>query len=691
MPDPSLIERLEALERRIAVLEAQPTALPEEHVSARPTAEPPPQHLAAADHHQPVAQPTRVRHTGHAQTTRQPGRKVDLEKLLGLSVLGPVGVVAVILAAAYFGQLGWARLGPIGRVTSLYLLAFGLLLWGMLLRTRVATRYVAMLWGGGGALAYLAGVFAHLQFALVGPVTAAGLLLATTTAGQWMAHALGVQTLGVLMLAGAYASPLLVDATPGQPAPWFLLAAVLHAWSALAEHGRGWRLTRLTGVLGSIVLAAVWFADHRIDAWADIVWVEGLLAVIIAPELLQSFRSRPVAAGRSHALLTLVSVSQALLFGACGENVDFMIFPLAAAVGWQALGTLLIRRQPRPAQGLIRFGSIALPVGALVFVHHEFATTMAENVAQSTRMATLTVCAVVQLGVRRWTRVGEVGVAAASLMAALMTLVVYEQHSSSAWQVALAAAPALLLTGLGRSRFPPAVAVALAYTTILRGLSMLGDGTEQSAMWTSLALSSAAAVALGGELVAVRQRNRLLEAVSITLIVGTAIGWLVTHLSASSATDADTLTPLLNWRFGAVIVLAILAAVGRSLLPAIDHRARTLLAATVLMLAYCSALLELLDAVSPYGVGWSRISMSLYTLAFAGGLLQQGFARGISALRWVGLCGFVFVVGKVLIHDLTGLSIELRALATGAVGLVLLCGAWAYARRRAAGDTAETE
>src|SRR5204863_5243981 len=67
----------------------------------------------------------------------------DLERFVGLAVLGRVGVAAVLLAAAYFGQLGWTHLGPGARAALVY--AGGLLMVGagFVLRPRVDAKYTA--------------------------------------------------------------------------------------------------------------------------------------------------------------------------------------------------------------------------------------------------------------------------------------------------------------------------------------------------------------------------------------------------------------------------------------------------------------------------------------------------------------------------------------------------------------------
>jgi hypothetical protein len=121
-------------------------------------------------------QPEAEREPGSGdQPPRRPPAANEFERFIGLAVLGRVGVAAVVVAAAYFGQLGWERLGPVARSVVIYLAGAAMIGVGTWLRPRVQPRFVAYLWGGGTALTYVAGVVAHLRYGVL-PAPAAEFL-----------------------------------------------------------------------------------------------------------------------------------------------------------------------------------------------------------------------------------------------------------------------------------------------------------------------------------------------------------------------------------------------------------------------------------------------------------------------------------------------------------------------------------
>src|SRR5687768_2309796 len=114
----------------------------------------------------------------------------DLERFVGVSILGRVGVAALLLAAGYFAQWTYVRIPPVARVASIYGLAVLLIGAGFFVRRRTSGLYVGILWGGGVAAAYLAGVVARIRYDLVGPVEAVAMLAAACVAGEILARRL---------------------------------------------------------------------------------------------------------------------------------------------------------------------------------------------------------------------------------------------------------------------------------------------------------------------------------------------------------------------------------------------------------------------------------------------------------------------------------------------------------------------
>src|SRR5262249_50893215 len=138
-----------------------------------------------------------------APAVRAAAPRFDFERFFGLAVLGRIGVGAVLLAAAYFGQLGWGHLPPALRVLAIYLVAAALVAPGALPDRRAAGKSVALLSGGGVAVSYLAGVVGRLYYELIPAGAALPLLVGSTALGQFLARRLRLQGMAVLALAGA--------------------------------------------------------------------------------------------------------------------------------------------------------------------------------------------------------------------------------------------------------------------------------------------------------------------------------------------------------------------------------------------------------------------------------------------------------------------------------------------------------
>ncbi len=296
--------------------------------------------------------------------------RFDYERFFGLAVLGRIGIAAVVLAGGYFAQLGWGRLGPAARVALLYLVAVALIGSGAWLRPRVAPKYVALLWGGGASLCYLAGVTARLRYELIGPFPALALLVASTALGQGLARILRMQTMATVALALGYAAPLLVGVDTGSPTGFFVYLAALHTWAAITELRWQWHLPRGLAVAATGVLSLGWLATHPpLSTWSLALHGNGLWLALIAPELLAAF-ARPAAnAARAHVVIASAWALQgSLLLRTCGAD-ELPAYALAGGGALLLLGTALRRANIAAGEfGALfsQLGSTLLVVGAYV-------------------------------------------------------------------------------------------------------------------------------------------------------------------------------------------------------------------------------------------------------------------------------------------------------------------------------------
>ncbi len=227
---PTIEERIDAIERRLAALER-------DRDSAGRPATP------------PVVSPP-----------REPSLRFRVPDISAALVLGWSGAAALVLAAGYLVRLsiayGW--LTPERQMLAAGAVGVALVVGGLLLRLKDRD-YAGLLAAAGVAVLYLALFGAHLHHELIGPRTATGLavIVAALSLGLWALHrgALFVS----LALAGSYATPLLVPGG-GELAD---LAIYLTIWNgvygalALALGRRGIYLAALYASLLVFDFAAV--------------------------------------------------------------------------------------------------------------------------------------------------------------------------------------------------------------------------------------------------------------------------------------------------------------------------------------------------------------------------------------------------------------------------------------------------
>lgn len=614
----------------------------------------------------------------------------DLERFVGLSVLGRVGIGAVLLAAAYFGQLGWTHLGPGARAALVYTGGILFVALGAWLRRRVRPRYVAMLWGGGVALTYLAGVLAHLRFLVIGSGLATVSLLASAALGQFLARVLGLQTLATVALTGAYAAPVLVGSPSPTPTAFFALLVTLHTWAAWTEHRWQWFVAR--GVAAALTAALVigWYVEHGIVGPWSFTWhVEAVWLCLVGPEVLTGWQRRPVAVLRCVlvgaltllALLALLVAISSARTGA-GEHHGTLVALAAAKLVFAAW---LVPRARELGGWLARAAALALPL-VVAFGWPVAGDWLRERALLPSSMLALGSALLVT---RRWTTVGDLGAALAALLALALHAHGFEDVAGRKQTVVIVAAFSWLTTvgrwSVGRVFGLVGGAFAAWACLVPAGIHPLpGDGM-------AFGLAGASLVATYGAFVAAKASDRTLAWAAA--IVQAMLLWFWLHSAWQGALSGAgaAATAVWNVRTGAIAAVVVMTVVARQRLSPSEVAPRAVLGATALAGVYVGGLLELLDAVAELRFGPRAVASSIYTLAFAGALLGAGFWRRQPALRWVALAAFGVVVVKILAHDLSEVDTPVRVLATGVLGGVLLLAAWAYARYQRASATGERQ
>ncbi len=355
------------------------------------------------------------------------------------------------------------------------------------------------------------------------------------------------------------------------------------------------------------------------------------------------------------------------------------------------LGNAALLRYAPPLRdrvvALADFGVLLLAIGALT-VWSQFGDNDLTPITFDhswIRLLSLTGAATLALTLRRYLGGGELGALFAALVGLLLTTLPMPTAELRGQTAVLLVIPAALVL-TSHAAWMRCTSLTLGALALFFAATHHVSFAGEEGTWLSIAFGASGGWAALGALRASWQRDRALLLTATTLLVVIGVVWSVAALQPVPP-DAEALPAFLNLRFASALVVIGLLEFGRRRLPKdADAVERISFTSIEFAIVYLAGLVEMLALVHTWPEGWSAVTISLYSLLFAGALLAAGFVRRQSWLRWPGLCGLGIVVVKVMLLDLRELSTPLRVLATGALGLVLLVSAFAYARLRKPGD-----
>ncbi|MFO0931590.1 MAG: DUF2339 domain-containing protein [Planctomycetota bacterium] len=313
-----------------------------------------------------------------------PAPRRDLERFVGVAVLGRVGIGALMLAAGYFAQWTYVRIPPVGRVGLIYALAALLVGAGALLRRRVAPTFIGILWGGGTAVAYLAGVVARLRYDLVDPTTALAMLVGASMLGDALARKARLEGVALVAISGAVVAPLLVGSTADHRTALLVYLLAVYAWGMFVARQRGWSLAGIVALCGNVLVASLWLASNGGHDVSTYLHVHAYLVGWTLPLVLASVRSRVRTAPFVPLVGAMLLLAELILAGVSqgGPYGLARWFSVVAGAGWAA-AALALRGAAGPDGTLHRwFARIAgglLVVGAVFACVQDGPSTLAER------------------------------------------------------------------------------------------------------------------------------------------------------------------------------------------------------------------------------------------------------------------------------------------------------------------------
>ena len=268
---PAVEQRLQALEAQVRELRAEVSALrdtgDEESTSSPGAPTSPPASGLGAPAPPPASAGPGPRTAAGTSAARKPRfaawRDIDFEALIGGRWLNRVGILTLLIAAAFFLRYAFENewIGPTGRVLIGLVSGLGLAGYGEWLAARKMRYFAEGMTALGAGVVYLSGYAAWGFYELV-PQPAAFAFLALVTAaviGQSVRR--DSQRLAALALAGGFLAPaLLSTGTDAQVVLFSYLALLSAALLALALL-RGFRVLAPAALVATVVYFVAWYVQ----------------------------------------------------------------------------------------------------------------------------------------------------------------------------------------------------------------------------------------------------------------------------------------------------------------------------------------------------------------------------------------------------------------------------------------------
>jgi uncharacterized membrane protein len=647
--------------------------------------------------------------------TGAPGDASDWERLLGGKWALWIGSVAVFLAVAFFLAYTWRYLGPGGRFTigllagALFLAAAGYS------RQRFQQGFSEGLAGCGLAILYLSTWAGFQSYHLLPYAFGFGLMVITTVLGVWVAVRWEAQSLSVLSLLGGFLTPVLLrsaGSVASEAAPLFSYLATLNGGILAVSLFKRWRGMIWLSLAATLAVGVGWAAGSYVPSqrWVVFSFATVYFLMFLGAACFHSLMRGEETRPEDLLLLFGDAFTYALTGYLVLENAldpAPAAFPLAVAVGFLGLGTVVARRAPanatlrQSAEGLaLFFLTVAVPVqlrqswiavawsieaAVLITLATRHRSPLLDRAAQI-----LWLLSVVSVF---WTLVGApVKPVALFVNARALPLVV--SVLATVWMAFLSGARERSIEDQLAVVYPAYAALGAAWllaqeTFLWFSWSPSGTSWQAAALYAVGCLWGVYALAV----LALGFRLRVSTVRGSALLLGFLAALL--PIWNGLAQPAEWV-PFANLRFYAfATVTAMLALAGRLLLA---HREDLTPSETQLLPAagVSAMFLGLWGLTSEtyetfrwsamvLGPNWGRaaqMGISLVWILCGSGLLVAGVARRARPVRLFGLGLLGLTVLKVFLYDLSYLDTPYRIVCFAGLGLSLIGISWLYNRFR---------
>jgi len=272
------------------------------------------------------------------------GGGLDLETLIAGRWLNRVGIIALLLAVAFFLKYAFENnwIGPAGRIAIGLLAGTLLLVWSQWLLGRGYRYFSEGIAGLGAGVLYLSLYAAWNYYHLLPQAVAFVGMMAVTAGMATLALGRNSQRIALLALAGGYATPLLVSTGTDQQLILFSYLLALNAGMLLMARVRDWWSLEVLAFLATLTYFVGWY-DSFYDATklaATATWATLFFAQFAALPVLRA-RAQGTIPGRQ-VVLVLANASwyllvlRGLLWPERRWTLTVAVLALAAAHLWIA-------------------------------------------------------------------------------------------------------------------------------------------------------------------------------------------------------------------------------------------------------------------------------------------------------------------------------------------------------------------
>ena len=213
----------------------------------------------------------------------------NLETQIGSQWLNRIGMVALLVGAAYFLKLAFDNnwIGPSGRVAIGLLSGIALVAWSNWLHGKGYKYFAYSLTAVGIGVMYLSLWAAFQLYHLVpAPVAFVAMILVTASAAA-LAIRMEAQILAAVALAGGFSTPMLLSTGQNRPVELFSYLILLDIFAIILVTVRPWR--RL--LLGAFVMTTVYYVGWYVNYFRD---EQRVMALAFASAFFVLFASLPL-------------------------------------------------------------------------------------------------------------------------------------------------------------------------------------------------------------------------------------------------------------------------------------------------------------------------------------------------------------------------------------------------------------